>query len=218
MHGFGPIEREPDEPVFHARWEAVVLGMQRALTRGRVCTIDEFRHAVERMLPAAYLASSYYERWLDALCRLAVEKGLVTPEGLETRARALPESGLVAAGSAGPARLSASPGMPAERDGEPGFRREPAHPPRFAIGQAVVARNDHRGGHTRLPRYARGRRGVVVAHYGTQVLPDANAHGLGERPEPLYCVRFEARELWGEGAGGRDAVHLDLWESYLLPG
>jgi nitrile hydratase len=93
--------------------------------------------------------------------------------------------------------------------------REVDSRPRFAVGDDVLTRNPNPHGHTRLPRYARGKRGRIVLHHGAHVLPDTNAHGLGECPEHLYTVRFEASELWGEDADGTGAVHIDLWESYL---
>ncbi len=93
--------------------------------------------------------------------------------------------------------------------------RETGQQPKFAVGDAVVTRKKNPHGHTRLPRYARGTRGNVVLYHGAHVLPDTSAHGLGECPEPLYTVRFEAAELWGEDAEKRDTVHIDLWESYL---
>jgi nitrile hydratase len=68
-------------------------------------------------------------------------------------------------------------------------------------------------GHTRLPRYARGKAGEIVAVHGTHVFPDSNAHGMGEDPQWLYTVRFSARELWGKDT--KDAVCIDLWEPYL---
>jgi len=90
--------------------------------------------------------------------------------------------------------------------------------PRFAPGDAVCTREMHPHGHTRLPRYARGKRGVVHRCHGIHVFPDTHAHGEGEQPQPLYSVRFDARELWGESAEPNEAVHIDLWESYLVPG
>jgi nitrile hydratase len=96
--------------------------------------------------------------------------------------------------------------------------RETGATPRFAPGDPVRTREMHPHGHTRLPRYARGRRGVIHRCHGIHVFPDSNAHGQGEQPQPLYSVRFEARELWGESAEPNEVVHLDLWESYLLPG
>lgn len=209
MHGFGPVERERDEPVFHAPWEAVVLAIRRSRSIGRCFTIDEFRHSVERTEPWRYLGSSYYERWLDALVRILCEKGVVTLDELDARMTsppAAPRPG-VSVGD-GPSPVAFVPAS---------SFRPPAGTPRFAPGDRVVTRSVHPAGHTRLPRYARGKIGTVHLLHGTHVFPDANAHGLGEDPQPLYSVRFDARTLWGEAAEANQHVHLDLWESYLQP-
>ena len=87
---------------------------------------------------------------------------------------------------------------------------------RFALGDRVLTRHDAPAGHTRLPRYARGKPGVIVRVHGTFVFPDTNAHGEGEQPHALYSVRFDAGLLWGESAEPRAPVHIDLWERYLL--
>ena len=79
------------------------------------------------------------------------------------------------------------------------------------------ARTINPEGHTRLPRYARGRLGIIDRYHGAHVFPDSNAHGKGEAPQPLYTVRFTARELWGDAANAADTVSLDLWEDYLEP-
>ena len=97
------------------------------------------------------------------------------------------------------------------------FTREVATPPQFAIGQRVRARNINPTGHTRLPRYVRGKVGVVQIHHGGHVFPDTNAHQQGEAPQHLYTVVFSARELWGPDASARDEICADLWESYLDP-
>ena len=73
-------------------------------------------------------------------------------------------------------------------------------PARFAVGDRVRTRNMHPRGHTRLPRYARGKTGVVERVHGAHVFPDTNAHGQGEKPQWLYTIRFRGRELWGEQA------------------
>jgi nitrile hydratase len=214
MHGFGPVEREPDEPPFHAPWEAVMVAIQRAARLAGAYNIDEFRHGIERMDPAHYLGSSYFEHWLDGIARVLDEKGVVSAAELEARAGLLRSH---------PDALGPPPAAPAatiapRRPGEDSSFREAAAPPRFAVGAAVVTRNIHPVGHTRLPRYARGRRGAIAAHRGCHVFPDTNAHGLGEQPQHVYSVAFGARELWGEAAEPNQRVYLDLWESYLLPG
>jgi nitrile hydratase len=215
MHGFGPVERETDEPVFHAPWEALVVAIRRSRAIGGLFTIDEFRHSIERMDPARYLGSSYYERWLDGLCRVLVEKGVVMLEELEARAasfRARPEA-------PHPARTADDPaGLEGPLSFVPASSvRASSGTPRYAPGDRVVTRSFHPPGHTRLPRYARGKSGVIHRLHGTHVFPDTNAHGLGEQPQPLYSVRFDARVLWGESAEPNHQVHLDLWESYLRP-
>lgn len=209
MHGLGPIAPEPDEPVFHARWEARVLALTLAMGAWGRWTIDASRHRRELIPGPAYLAMSYYEKWLTGLTELMVNTGLVARGEIET-ARPAPGAKI----SAPPLTAEAVPaalmkGGPASRD--------TTAPRRFEIGEAVRARVLNPVGHTRLPRYARGRAGVIARDHGAHVLPDANAHGLGESPERLYGVRFAARELWGEGARAGDSVHLDLWDSYLDP-
>jgi nitrile hydratase len=215
MHGFGPVEREADEPVFHAPWEAVVFAIRRSRAIGRIFNIDEFRHGIERMDPARYLGSSYYERWLDSITRVLIEKGVVTREELDARAsslRARPE-----APATGPRPVAASgPESPVSFVPASPTRTSSATP-RYAPGDRVVTRSSHPPGHTRLPRYARGKPGVIHRLHGIHVFPDTNAHGLGEQPQPLYSVRFDARTLWGESAEPNQQVHLDLWESYLRP-
>jgi nitrile hydratase len=183
MHGFGPIVIEANEPVFHANWEGKVRAIFSE-TVGRYYNLDEFRHVIERMEPAAYLEAVYYERWLHAVETLLDEKGVL------------------AAGAA------PAPQAPHKRPAN-----LPA--PRFKAGDRVIARNMHPEGHTRLPRYARGKSGVVTSVKGPFLLPDANAHGNHDVWEYVYPVRFAARELWGAEASGRDSVSVDLWESYL---
>jgi len=86
---------------------------------------------------------------------------------------------------------------------------------RFKAGDQVRARNLNPAGHTRLPRYVRGKSGVVTSVKGPFLLPDGNAHGRNGEWQFVYPVRFAARELWGADASERDSVAVDLWESYL---
>jgi nitrile hydratase beta subunit len=213
MHGFGRVEREENEPVFHAPWEGRVYGLNAACRGQRLCNIDEFRHAVERMAPVDYLGSSYYERWLDSNLRLLIEKGVITREALERRMAQL-ASGLDPAPPHSDPELLVR--MLQRLKARPPFR-QPGPPPRFALGDHIVTRHDAPVGHTRLPRYARGKAGVIVRVHGSFIFPDTNAHGQGAQPHPLYCVRFEAAELWGATAERCAPVHLDLWERYLEP-
>jgi nitrile hydratase len=204
MHGFGPVEVEPDEPVFHARWERRVLGMVYQVVGFGWASIDAFRHGIERMDPIAYLTAGYYGRWLASLERVVVERGVLRPGDVDAR-------------SAGEA-VSPPETMPAPPATVPsGFVRELDRAPRFRPGDAVRARVASPPGHTRLPRYVAGRRGVVHRVQPPCVFPDTNAHGLGERPQHLYGVRFAAADLWGDGAEPGTWVHVDLFEPYLEP-
>ena len=213
MHGFGRVEREENEPVFHAPWEGRVLGLTRACSVRNIFNIDESRHAIERMSPVDYLASSYYERWLNRNVRLLVEKGVITPAELERRMAEL-------ASGPDPAPPHADPELLARMLGTLTARtpyRQPGPPPRFAVGDQILTRSDAPAGHTRLPRYARGKPGGIDRAHGCYIFPDTNAHGQGEQPHALYSVRFDAADLWGASAEPRAPIHLDLWERYLEP-
>jgi nitrile hydratase subunit beta len=209
MHGFGPVQPEAHEPVFHARWEARVFALRSMMGAWRRWSIDVGRHRIERLPPADYLRMSYYEKWLVSLIDLSLDAGLVTPEEIA--------SGRPAAGSA-----PQSPPMAADKllvvlaAGSPTLRATSLKP-RFATGDTVRARNVHPTGHTRLPRYVRGRLGVIERDHGAHVFPDSNARFQGENPQTLYTVRFAARELWGDVANPADAVNLNLWGDYLDP-
>ncbi len=103
------------------------------------------------------------------------------------------------------------------RKGRTAARRTVAVTAKFKPGDAVIARNMHPRGHTRIPRYARGRRGTIDRDHGVFVFPDTNAELAGETPQHVYSVRFSARELWGDDASPHDAIYIDLWDDYLDP-
>jgi nitrile hydratase beta subunit len=215
MHGFGPVEREQDEPVFHADWERVVYAIQRARTALDLFNIDEMRHGIERMPPLQYLAASYYERWLATIELNLVEKGILSPEEIEARtAYFRDQPGAEVPRRDDPALVER---VASTLRANPHFDRELARPPRFREGDHVVTHHFQPRGHTRLPRYARGKRGIIDRVRGGYVFPDTSAHGAGEQPQPVYSVCFESAELWADSAEPRASVYLDLWESYLEP-
>ncbi|MET0272234.1 MAG: nitrile hydratase subunit beta [Phenylobacterium sp.] len=208
MAGLGDLVPEPEGgSPFHHAWEARVHAITMASpTRAN---IDAGRHERELIPGPQYLAMSYYEKWFRSLCQLLLKRGFITEEEFVTT-------------RADPAAPKAKPWLHADhvttvltRAGS--YQRDVLAPPRFKVGDRVRARTMNPSGHTRLPRYARGRLGVIERRHGAHVFPDCNAHDLGEDPRHLYCVRFAARELWGEEAGEEDGVYLDLWEPYLDP-
>ncbi len=193
MDGFGPVEVEPDEPIFHEDWERRAFGLTLVPT---LSNEGEFRYAIERMEPGHYLRAPYYEHWITAVASRLVETGRVDVDELERMVGgSFPLSGPVLAD-----RLAA-PGDDVSR-------------PRFEIGSRVRVRESHPRGHTRCPRYVRGKTGTVVRLDGSWSVPDVEAHCDQRRHEPTYSVRFEAADLWRDGQTGA-AIHVDLWESYL---
>lgn len=208
MHGMGPIDvDEAEQPIFHGEWEKRVFAINNAVGALKIRNIDESRHARERMKPDLYMSSSYYQIWLDALERILAEKGMYSAEEL---AGDIPRQPITAAH--GPMM------EPAQVDGflaKGGyFYREEGKAASYKLGDLVRGRNIHPAGHTRLPRYARGKQGEIIADYGIQVFPDANAHGR-EAHQHLYCVRFSSIELWGADGTKGDFVHIDLWDDHL---
>src|SRR5262245_30992809 len=209
MHGMGAIQPEKNEPVFHARWESRVFALNRAMGAWGKWNIDASRHQKELIPPAEYLRMSYYERFLVGLTELMVKTGLVTRTEIET--------GRPASGSRKPTPpLTAAKVPQMVATGTPASR-DTASTPTFHVGQSVRARNINPSGHTRLPRYARGKLGTIERDHGVFVFPDTNAHFLGENPQHVYSVRFAARELWGEQARPPDAVYVNLWDDHLDP-
>ena len=209
MDGLGPILREANEPVFHGAWEARIFGIAEASTHPAGYSVDVFRYLGEQMPAAAYLGQSYYERWYFLTALALLQGGMVTLQELST--------GRAAPGFAKRSDAMKAEAVPAAITGGKDSTRESKAPPRFAPGEAVRARNIHPAGHTRLPRYVRGRRGEILSRHGAHVFPDSRAMGDGDNPQQLYTVAFTARELWGPDTVAGDKVYLDLWESYLEP-
>jgi nitrile hydratase len=216
MHGFGPVVIEPDEPVFHTEWERWTFALTLAMGAWRRWNLDMSRHAREQMPPAEYLATSYYEHWLWGLERLLERHGFLTPADLDRRVRegVDPDRPGVVEPLAGTLRVDGVPRLLRNRRAA---RLDDPVPPKFKKGDEVVARSMNPPGHTRVPRYVRGRRGVIDRDHGVFIFPDTHAAGLGRKPQHVYSVRFAARELWGSDGHPRDAVYVDLWDDYLDP-
>lgn len=207
LQDMGPVHYERNEPVFHEAWEARVYALTRAMRAWRKWNLDADRYALEVMPPVDYLRRTYYERWAARLAEQVVKYGFVTPEELQSGRAAPTSAKATPAMTMGTASTWLSRGLPSSID--------PAVAPQFQPRQRVRARNIHPTGHTRLPRYARGKVGVIARDHGVYTFPDTNAHFQGEKRQHVYSVRFTARELWGEAASPRDAVYLDLWDDYL---
>ncbi len=206
-HGFGPVRAEPNEPSFHANWERRTFALTLAMGATGAWNLDMSRHARERIPPADYLGSTYYEIWLKALERLVAEKGIATAEEMRSGRSANPPRGALKRVDAADVPAALAKGSPTART--------PRAPALFKTGDAVRARLMNPVGHTRLPRYVRGRAGTIAMVHGVHVFPDAHAAGRGEDPQWLYSVAFDARALWGAEAHAGDEIRLDLWEPYL---
>ena len=206
MHGFGKVEPEPNEPVFHAPWEGRTYAINRALGYTGIWTIDETRAGIERLPPAVYLGSSYYRKWELRLENLLVEKGLADADEIAA-------GHALRAGKALKRTMKAADVANALSRGS--FSRPAQGPARFKPGDKVRTKNIHPQTHTRLPRYARGKTGVVEAIRGCHVYPDTVAIGQGENPQWVYTVLFDGRELWGEASDPSLKVSIEAFEPYL---
>jgi nitrile hydratase len=207
--GFGPVAPEKDEPIFHTEWEKRALGVTLATGAFGAWNIDESRHARETLPPAEYYSSSYYQIWIKGLEKLLQRHGFISAADLA--------AGKAVDGTAPPKRVlkaadvaaTLARGGPCDRPVETAAR--------FKAGDKVRTKNFNPTGHTRLPRYARAKSGVVEAVREGYVFPDTNAHHKGEDPQWLYTVVFDGSEIWGEGADPTLTVSIDAWESYLEP-
>jgi len=207
MHGFGPVEPEPNEPTFHAEWEKRAFALTLAMAMPGQWNIDASRFARENRDPADYLSMSYYQLWFAALETMLTERDLVSDEEIVAgHARGTPK----------PVKRVLLPAdvLKVLHRGGP-TERETNTTPAFNAGDTVRAKNINPLTHTRLPRYVRGHVGMIERVIGFHVFPDSNAHGKGENPQWLYTVTFDGPELWGDGTDPSVRVSVDAWESYL---
>jgi len=202
MHGFGAVEPEPSEPVFHEPWERRVFGLM-IVTGAKRLRGRHLRPHIEAIPAATYLESTYYERWLRAIEAGLIATGTLTANELDDRA-AQPVSVAPTADPAFADHLRQALQRPND---EP----PPPTPGRFAVDDRVRVTRMAPEGHTRCPRYVRGVAGTVTAVHGGWPLPD---RGDDAEPETLYTVRFDMADIWGRDAEP-GALYLDLWDSYL---
>ena len=209
MMGFGPVEAEKDEPVFHAEWEKRMMAMNIAMGAAGAWNIDMGRSAREDRDPREYLDSTYYELWYLGLARLLVEKGLVGADEIAAAKALRPGERIARVLAPGQAAAAMARRVP--------YERAPSTEAEFKVGSRVRTKEMHPAGHTRLPRYVRGKAGTVTIVHGVHVFPDAHARGAAEQPHWLYCVAFAATQLWGDDADPTGVVSADCWEPYLEP-
>jgi nitrile hydratase len=199
MQGFGRILR--DEETWHAAWERRVFGLSLVAAAG-IGNVHDFRHALERLDPRIYVTAGYFGRWLAALEVRCAERGMLTSDEVDGRS-----------GAGSSVRPTAVPSVSLPTLSKPGPQvRQLARRPRFAVGDEVLVVDIHPDGHTRLPRYIRGRPGTVRLVHPAFVFPDRDAHGWGEDPQYAYAVAFGAGDLWGSGD---HTVVVDVFEPHL---
>ena len=203
----GPVQPEPDEPVFHAEWERRAFAITMAMGMPGGWNIDMSRFAREDRPPEDYLSKSYYQIWLAGLERLMLERGLIASDEIEAGKPLHPAKPVAKTLTPHDVARVLHRGGPTERDA--------TAPACFAAGDRVRAKTIHPPTHTRLPRYVRGHIGIVERVLGCHVFPDSNATGAGENPQWLYTVTFDGAELWGEASDRSLAVSVDAWEPYL---
>ncbi len=214
MQGFGAVECEADEPVFHAAWEARMFAIAGAIPFSVPFSDDHFRREIERMAPAHYLNSSYYEKWFCSIVSLLRERGVISDGELNGADLSPLPADIDPAQCAAPQDI-----VPAIFAGASQQRADVSHTPhRFHAGDRVRTRDIMPVGHNRLPRYARAKIGMIEVELGSFIFADSHAASDNENPQQLYTVSFSARDLWGaEAENPNDTVTLDLWDGYLDP-
>lgn len=197
MQGFGAVAVEANEPVFHEPWQEIAFAVMfaaQAVIRDH--SADAYRHSVERMAPAHYLSSHYYERMLTGTVTLLVEHGVLDLDDLERRC-----------GGKFPLAQPVAE--------SPMLDLSPAGEARFVVGDKVRVKDIHPTGHVRAPRFCRGQVGTVLKVNPEFTFPDTSAHGGPHRKEVTYHVEFPSAALWSDVTSETDTVIVDLWDSYL---
>jgi nitrile hydratase subunit beta len=213
LHGFGKVEIEPNEPVFHGRWEGRVYAMTQVLDAKGIYNLDEHRHEIELMDAASYLTDGYYGRWLFAMESILTRKGVISRDEVDERVADLEEN------------KQSRPVETKERNWPlpdelripwGAWRKDMAVSPKFQVGDRVTVKNHQPAGHTRLTHFVRSKTGIVtIVNAQAWVLPDTRAHNAGENLQPVYNVTFSATEIWGDAAESNVEIKVDLSEDYL---
>lgn len=203
--GHGAVQPEPEGEFWHEAFEPKALALTLAMGATGEWNIDQSRAARETL--PDYAGLSYYRIWLAGLHKLLAERGLVADDELAAGQALYPARPLT--------RVLTAAAVPAALAKGSATVRPAASPARFQVGDSVRTRNDIANHHTRLPGYTRGRHGRIERVHGAHVFADAHAQGLGEQPQWLYTVVFEAAELWGDEATPGSQVAIDAWEPYL---
>ena len=218
MHGFGDVNPRENDVAFHAPWESRLFAIHLSLLRHKPLDPEGVRVLIEGLSPVRYLSSSYYERFLIILENALLEKGMLTREELTAKSElfeAQPDSPIPHRSD--PTLIEQTLGLIQRRHPPPPPRHDPGSETRFGVGDNVRARNIHPRGHTRLPRYIRGKTGAIERVQGLYGFQDTDSDFPRGKPQPVYCVGFEAQELWGDSAEPNSRLYVDLWESYLEP-
>ena len=203
--GFGPVVIDVGDGPFHGTWEARVHALTLAMGATGSWNLDMTRCAREAL--PQYNQLSYYEKWLAGLEKLLLAKGLVTREEISTGRMLEPAAAIRRVLRADQVRTVLAKGAPTAR--------EPPSEAMFQRGGKVRTRSHGVSHHTRLPGYLRGQIGLIERVHGAHIFADAHSQGLGENPEWLYTVTFDATSLWGPQARAGDSVSFDAWQPYL---
>jgi nitrile hydratase subunit beta len=205
--GYGSVRPEPEGELFHADWERIALALTLAMGATGTWNIDKSRSVREAL--SDYSSLTYYQVWIKGLIELLTEYGLAGADEIADGRMlhpARPVSRVLRAADVPVALAKGSPTL-----------RPAISVARFAVGDRVRTLEIEVNHHTRLPAYARGKRGRIARVYGMHVFADSHAQGLGEQPQWLYNVVFSARELWGDEGDEGSTVSIDAWEPYLEP-
>ncbi|HEY0792533.1 MAG TPA: nitrile hydratase subunit beta [Chthoniobacterales bacterium] len=233
LEGLGPVNFETR--VFVEPWEQRIFGIHVAMMGMSLHLSDsvakypieklptafkstwtwaDLRKGAEAMNPFDYFKYRYYEKWLGGISGFFVSQGYISQKELDARTAAILEG----------EKPSASPLMNDEIDrqiieylrvGDQGGR-EGERKPKYAAGDSLTVKDVASVDHTRLPGHLRGKAGVVEKLYpGLYVyFCSTGPDGLGD-PMPVYQMRFDPKEIWGDLAEPNSTVYADLYETYL---